>query len=92
MVTNDEANTSSQQPQGKLWRNTSTQVLQRRLLLNTSTRLQQKLQSRIQVSKSAQRKLHSRMYTSTQGFFFFLNRSDFREMESRNWNDGMLGS
>jgi len=33
--------------------------------------LQQKLQSGIQVSKSVQRELHSRMYTSMQIFFFF---------------------
>jgi len=48
--------------------------------LNTSTRWQQKLRSGIQVSNSVQRKLHSGMCTSTQGFFFFfLSQSDFGE-------------
>jgi len=64
-------NTSSQQLQGNLWRITSTQVLQQRLLLNTSTGWQRKLRSGIQVSNSAQRKLHSGMCTSTQGKIFF---------------------
>jgi len=74
-------NTSSRRPQEKLRRNTSTQILQQRLPLNTSTRWQWKLWSGIQVSKLAQRKLHSKMCTSTQGFFFFffLNQSDFEE-------------
>jgi len=39
--------------------------------LNTGIRLQRKLRSRIQVSKSVQRKLHSGMCTITQGNFFF---------------------
>jgi len=56
---------------GELRRNTSVQVLQQRLLLNTNTRLQWKLWSRIQVSKSVQRKLHSEICISTQSFFFF---------------------
>ena len=52
--------------------------------MNTSTRLQQKLWSGIQVSKSAQRKLHSGMCTSTQGYIIIiiiiiLNWSDFGE-------------
>ena len=63
-------NTSNQWLQEKLCRNISTQVLQQRLFWNTSTRLQRKLQSGIQVSKLAQRKLYSGMCTSTQGFFF----------------------
>jgi len=45
--------------------------LQRRLLLDTSTRWQRKLRGKIQVSKLAQRKLHSEICTSTQGNFFF---------------------
>ena len=84
---NDEANTSSRRPQGKLRSNTSTQVLQWRLFLNTSIGWQWKLWSGIQVSKLVQRKLHSGMCTSTQGkiflfyffifFNFFLNQSEF---------------
>jgi len=57
-----------------LQRNTSVQVLQQRLLLNTNIRLQWKLWSRIQVSKSVQRKLHSEICISTQSFFFFKNK------------------
>ena len=81
---NDEANTNSQRPQGKLQRNTSTQTLQRRLPLNTNIKLQRKLWSGIQVSNSAQRKLHSGMCTSTQGYIIIiiiiiLNWSDFGE-------------
>ena len=59
--------------------------------LNTSTRWQQKLRSGIQVSKLAQRKLHSEMCTSTQGkiFFFFFIRVILKKTESRKWDDGI---
>jgi len=73
-------NTSNRRPQEKTAEEYKYPISQRRLLLNTSTKWQRKLWSGIQVSELAQRKLHSEMYTSTQGkIFFFLNRSDFEQ-------------
>ena len=46
--------------------------------------LQRKLWSRIQVSKSVQRELHSSMYTSMQNFFFFFEP----DVISKEWSRG----
>jgi len=69
-----------------------------KLQRNTSIRLQWKLRSGIQVSKSVQRKLHSKMYIRKDSllllllsFFFFLKRSKCRETELKKWNKGISG-